>query len=555
MTVSADRCAKLIAEIDAFLEEGKQQTDVGRRDLAGLIGRLQWVAQVTDGGQLHLRRAYRARDAFVGDVGDTARARWGRGVRVERTTGLCLDLEWWRHELGQLAGRRLYLTNLAVVNGFWRGEIAEGDEQLDAAGGAAGEDVVGATTDASGYAGGAWTRLERAAWRFEDAIRAPNLSSNYRELLTAVLTLERWGAKWQGRRVLIRTDNTTTVRVLNTGDTGSPLLEPLARRLYEVRRRYDLDVSGRHIPGLKNALADALSRRRYDLPDSGDWQFARSEFERAEDWVAAKLGRRFDVDACADPTGQNAHCERFWSATDSCLLHDMGGEMIWCNADWELLPKILPHFRGAAARQPYDTAGVFAVPEKTNAAWWREVRGFRVLARYPAGTRLFTRPFEALTGLRETVQPAKWPVLLLWWEPASRTARARQECVSTGTGAGRLGANELLGLQLTGDGPLDAQRLRTMDMKLGTSRAGISRAAPEPRLPLASAAASSPMLETDSTSATPSTDVKTASAGRPPRVRRSRSSPTPTDSDFVMADGGAAAALFRLNPECGRGPR
>ena len=194
VTVSADRCAKLIAEIDAFLEEGKQQTDVGRRDLAGLIGRLQWVAQVTDGGQLHLRRAYRARDAFVGDVGDTARARWGRGVRVERTTGLCLDLEWWRHELGQLAGRRLYLTNLAVVNGFWRGEIAEGDEQLDAAGGAAGEDVVVATTDASGYAGGAWTGLERAAWRFEDAIRAPNLSSNYRELLTAVLTLERWGA-------------------------------------------------------------------------------------------------------------------------------------------------------------------------------------------------------------------------------------------------------------------------------------------------------------------------------------------------------------------------
>ena len=215
-------------------------------------------------------------------------------------------------------------------------------------------------------------------------------------------------------------------------------------------------------------MADALSRRRYERLDSGDWQFAKIEFERAQAWMEARLGgRRFDVDACADPTGQNAHCERYWSATDSCLEHDMAGMTVWCNADWELLAEILRHFRGAAAREPYDTTGVFVVPEKTSAAWWRGVRGFRVLARYPAGTQLCTRPVGALTGLRESVRPAKWPVLLLWWEPAQKSAGARaagtrQDIVSSDAGAGRLGATELLGLQLSGNGALDAERLRRL---------------------------------------------------------------------------------------------
>ena len=85
----------------------------------------------------------------------------------------------------------MYLSNMAVANGFWRGIITESDEQLDAAGGVTSEDVAVVTTDASGYAGGAWVELKPAAWQFEKALKAPNKSSNYRELLTATLALER----------------------------------------------------------------------------------------------------------------------------------------------------------------------------------------------------------------------------------------------------------------------------------------------------------------------------------------------------------------------------
>ncbi len=85
VTVTSARCERLMAEIDAFLADSG--ADVGRRDLASLVGQLQWVAQIAQGGQLHLRQCYRARDDFGTEVGPSMREQWGRGVRVRRTAG------------------------------------------------------------------------------------------------------------------------------------------------------------------------------------------------------------------------------------------------------------------------------------------------------------------------------------------------------------------------------------------------------------------------------------------------------------------------------------
>ena len=61
------------------------------------------------------------------------------------------------------------------ASGFWRGGIGETDELLDAQDGVSSEDVEVVTTDASGYGGGAWWRLARAAWEFGEAERAPRV--------------------------------------------------------------------------------------------------------------------------------------------------------------------------------------------------------------------------------------------------------------------------------------------------------------------------------------------------------------------------------------------
>ena len=455
VTVTERRCAQLVDEISVFLSSA--DADVGRREMASLVGKLQWVAQILQGGQLHLRRAYRARDDFVEPPGESMRERWGRGVRVWRTAGLLSDLRWWRRELPRLRGRKLFLANMTVANGFWRGALGETDELLDARDGVSHEDVEVITTDASGYGAGGWWRRRRAAWYLARELRAPRKSSNYRELLTVVLVLERWGGELAalGRRVLIRTDNTVTVKVVNSGDSGSPLLEPLARRLHRVVEQHGLQVAARHIPGLKNGLSDALSRWRESPLGADARRVAGPLFRGVEDWVMRRTGRSFDVDACADPEGVNSHCELFWSGADSCLDHDMGGRSVWAFPPETLLGRLLLHFREGATARPYDTTGVFVVPARTDAAWWRRLKGFRILGRIPSGSAaLVPDPGSASSGAREADS------LLVWWEPACRDSRARGYRAAPDFGADAEAGGDLFGVQLSGDGARDAEHLR-----------------------------------------------------------------------------------------------
>jgi len=148
----------------------------------------------------------------------------------------------------------------------------------------------------------------------------------------------------------------------------------------------------------------------------------------------------------------------------------MAGKNVWCNADWGLLNRVVPHFKKAAAAAPYDTQGVFVVPEQTWAPWWRLLKGFRVLARYPAQTQLFSRPLQNPDGgppvEREFVRPTAWPVLALWWPPALRSPRAGRSGVPAHPDAGGLGGAEMLQVQLLGDGPRDAERLHHLRASL-----------------------------------------------------------------------------------------
>ena len=464
VSITENRRDKLLAQIDTFLST--PAADVGRREVASLIGGLQWVAQIIEGGQLHLRRAYQARDAFTSDVSALSlKGKWGRGIRVFNTNGLQADLGWWRDALPLAAGKPIYLSNLSMVNGFWKGALPDSDESIDQRGGFADEEIHVFTTDASGFAGGAWFGDLREAWTFGADVRSPARSSNYRELLTAILSLEKWGHLVAGQRVLVRTDNTTTVKVFNTGDSSSPNLYGLARRLFDVVKKYDLKVAARHIPGLKNTLADGLSRWHYDQRDVNDWQIRSDVFDHARNWAVQRWGTDFAVDAFADPTGRNALCPVYYSAVDSFLKHDVAGKCIWGNPPFDKLQDIFSHFKACASTAPHTTSGVFVVPERTTERWWRCLKGFRVLRRFPAHTQLFTRPVLQADGPaleREFARPAKWPVLLIYWDPACRDASRGGAGICADDLADSPRGDALLRLQLSGDGAQDRERLRQL---------------------------------------------------------------------------------------------
>jgi DNA N-6-adenine-methyltransferase (Dam) len=47
--------------------------------------------------------------------------------------------------------------------------------------------------------------------------------------------------------------------------------------------------------------------------------------------LEARTGLPFTIDACANDSGDNALCDKFFSKTNSFLLADITNEHVWCN--------------------------------------------------------------------------------------------------------------------------------------------------------------------------------------------------------------------------------
>ena len=62
------------------------------------------------------------------------------------------------------------------------------------------------------------------------------------------------------KRVLLYTDNSALVSVLNKQTSKEPLVMVLVRKLVLLCLQFNLVLSARHIPGIDNTSADALSR-------------------------------------------------------------------------------------------------------------------------------------------------------------------------------------------------------------------------------------------------------------------------------------------------------
>ena len=141
--------------VKEFLETHAAGGHVSRRELASVIGKLQWAAQVVPGGQLKLTRCYWSRylfcDTKLAHV-HSAKEKWGKGVDVVFTSKAREDLQWWLHVLDKPTNTKIYLSRHPLTSGFWKGLIREDDLTLDRQSETE-EGIIVFTTDAaSGYA-------------------------------------------------------------------------------------------------------------------------------------------------------------------------------------------------------------------------------------------------------------------------------------------------------------------------------------------------------------------------------------------------------------------
>ena len=80
------------------------------------------------------------------------------------------------------------------------------------------------------------------------------------ELFPIVLAVEIWGILWKNKQIVINTDNEALVHILNKQTSPDKLIMVLVRRLVLKLLQFNINFRARHIAGVKNVLADALSR-------------------------------------------------------------------------------------------------------------------------------------------------------------------------------------------------------------------------------------------------------------------------------------------------------
>lgn len=98
-------------------------------------------------------------------------------------------------------------------------------------------------------------------WFFWPVV-APQLSQSiaYTELFPVVVAAHVCGSQWSQKHVLFHSDNEAVVHMLNSRTSRTPSLMRLLSSLLLSAARYSFSFSSRHVPGVNNLIADALSR-------------------------------------------------------------------------------------------------------------------------------------------------------------------------------------------------------------------------------------------------------------------------------------------------------
>ena len=128
--------------------------------------------------------------------------------------------------------------------GFWRKYLPQIYRRLDACPTAAGAFFYG-------------------DWRYHsfvlDIPEVRNLHINFKEVLALILAAKCWGKLWCNKHVIIQSDNTTAVSIINKGTTGNPIIMRYLREIFWLSAVYNFRITAKYLPGCMNYIVDAIS--------------------------------------------------------------------------------------------------------------------------------------------------------------------------------------------------------------------------------------------------------------------------------------------------------
>ena len=199
------------------------------KELQSLIGLLNFACSVITPGRVFIRRLI---NLTIG----VRRAH--HSIRLTRETNK--DLRIWETFLASFNGKSFFLEEAWSTSYNLK-------FYTDAA-------------QSSGY--GILLGKHWAYGTWPDAWKANNIC--FLELFPIVVGHSTWCSELRNKRVLFMTDNESVVHVINKQTAKDPKMLGLLRAMVLICLRNNIFFRARHIPGVKNVLADSLSRLQVD---------------------------------------------------------------------------------------------------------------------------------------------------------------------------------------------------------------------------------------------------------------------------------------------------
>ena len=119
-------------------------------------------------------------------------------------------------------------------------------------------------TDAApslGYGGVYGKHWFAAEWptEFQSLARSSAIAELYPIVVAAIL----WGHEWTRKKILVYSDNSAAVHIINKGRSPCLDIMKFIRRLTLTAAKYGFIIKAAHVPGFTNVAADALSRFQF----------------------------------------------------------------------------------------------------------------------------------------------------------------------------------------------------------------------------------------------------------------------------------------------------
>ena len=317
-------------------------TPIATRDLARLVGSITAMDRGIIGARRRLLHIQQQLGAAVREGGFTG--------RVSLSPASLQALAWW-------AGPQPWVRNGAPLAQIPR--AVQGNVRSDAA------------TETAGW-GGTLTMVGKPtlSTRGYFSVREQSLHINALELLgcwytiSALLPRAVPQAQWAAVHLSCELDNTVAIKYAKVANSRSLRMSTIGAKFFDWREHHQLEISCRHIRGIYNTEADALSRRAWD---ESDWRLDSQTLSRLlKQWHC-----RIDIDLFA--SRWNAQTSRFFSweydeeaiGVDSLSHAWDGHRTLYAYPPQALLPRIL---HKVVNERVYDL--VLVTPLFPHASWW-----------------------------------------------------------------------------------------------------------------------------------------------------------------------------------------